>query len=548
MRIIFQIDGGIGKSVAATAVCKAIKRQYPNDQLFVITGYPEVFLCNPNVDRVFNFNNLTYFYQDYIEGAQVRTFLHNPYLESDFINRNGHLIQVWCEMFGIQYNGELPELYINATEQALYSSNFASQKPIMLIQTNGGGGNQGNKYSWARDLPIGVAQKVVNAMAPHYHVVHIRRNDQPALQNVSTVQAEFRAIAMLIGMSSKRLFIDSFCQHTAAALRMPSVVCWIANTPTQFGYDMHTNIIANAPTVKPDLRQSVFGKYNISGVATEFPYHNEEELFNADVLLEALMRDHSNGRMVQQQGVANPAVRQRIAHGLQQNSMVARRLQHLADLVDLENVRQIVDIGSWHLIQSIEFMQIFPNARIDAFEPVPVSFEICRNNWQLLSEEEKARISVHNIALNNEDGDIPFYEIDAETSSVPNIGASSKFKFMDGLNGTPFGQTLMQKEITVKGYTLDNWCRLQGVTAIDIMWMDVQGAELHVLQGATEILKNTRIIMTEVGLKPYYEGHTLKKDIDQLLFSLGFKELDSAFELNGFDYEANAIYIKVNNV
>jgi hypothetical protein len=54
--------------------------------------------------------------------------------------------------------------------------------------------------------------------------------------------------------------------------------------------------------------------------------------------------------------------------------------------------------------------------------------------------------------------------------------------------------------------------------------------------------------MTEVGLKPYYEGHTLKKDIDQLLFSLGFKELDSAFELNGFDYEANAIYIKVNNV
>jgi hypothetical protein len=26
---IFQIDGGIGKSVAATAVCKAIKKQYP---------------------------------------------------------------------------------------------------------------------------------------------------------------------------------------------------------------------------------------------------------------------------------------------------------------------------------------------------------------------------------------------------------------------------------------------------------------------------------------------------------------------------------------
>ncbi len=27
MKIIFQIDGGIGKSIAATAVCKAIKAQ-----------------------------------------------------------------------------------------------------------------------------------------------------------------------------------------------------------------------------------------------------------------------------------------------------------------------------------------------------------------------------------------------------------------------------------------------------------------------------------------------------------------------------------------
>jgi hypothetical protein len=47
MKIIFQIDGGIGKSIAGTAVCKAIKAQYPKDKLYVITGYPEVFLCNP---------------------------------------------------------------------------------------------------------------------------------------------------------------------------------------------------------------------------------------------------------------------------------------------------------------------------------------------------------------------------------------------------------------------------------------------------------------------------------------------------------------------
>src|SRR6266540_2833491 len=107
MKIIFQIDGGIGKSIAATAVCKAIKKQYPEDELVVITGYPEVFLCNPGM-KVFNFNDLRYFYEQYIDGQEIKIMSHNPYLETDFIKGGEHLIKVWCEMFDIKYNGELP--------------------------------------------------------------------------------------------------------------------------------------------------------------------------------------------------------------------------------------------------------------------------------------------------------------------------------------------------------------------------------------------------------------------------------------------------------
>lgn len=289
MKIIFQIDGGIGKSVAATAVCKAIKKQYPKDELIVITGYPEVFLCNPNVDKVLNFNNLNYFYQDNVEGQNIKACLHNPYLETDFITLNGHLIKVWCEMFGIKYNGELPELFINNREQTFFGNQFSSQKPIMVIQTNGGAPNQPNKYSWTRDIPINTAQQVVNYFARDYQVVHIRRDDQLQLQNVTPLQMDFRAIAVLISMSSKGLFMDSFAQHTAAALNKSSVVCWIGNVPSQFGYELHTNIVANPPTLKPELRHSVFSKYNISGQPTEFPYNSEAEIFNADRVIEALL-------------------------------------------------------------------------------------------------------------------------------------------------------------------------------------------------------------------------------------------------------------------
>jgi hypothetical protein len=102
----------------------------------------------------------------------------------------------------------------------------------------------------------------------------------------------------------------------------------------------------------------------------------------------------------------------------------------------------------------------------------------------------------------------------------------------------------VQKEITVQSDTLDNWCKRNKVNEVDILWMDAQGAELLVLQGAVKTLKNTRIIMTEVGLKPYYEGHTLKPDIDAFLAEQGFRELEASFELNGFDYEANTIYVR----
>lgn len=209
----------------------------------------------------------------------------------------------------------------------------------------------------------------------------------------------------------------------------------------------------------------------------------------------------------------------------------------------LDNVKNILDIGSWHLGQSIEFAELFPDARVDAFEPVPSSFELCKSRHDALVPQQKKRINIHNIAITDKAGEIPFYPVDPLQSSVPNVGASSMFKFMEGLNGTPFNQKLIQQEIKVQATTLDKWCKDNKKKQVDIMWVDVQGAELLVFKGAEKILKNTRIIMTEVGLKPYYEGQSLKPAIDSYLTSLGFRELHDSFELNGFDYEANTIYV-----
>lgn len=288
MNIIFSIQGGLGKSIFGTAVCKAIKKNYPSCKLIVITGYPDVFLNLDYVDMSFGHGQELYFYQKYIENQDVKIFANEPYLIADHVQQKEHIIETWCKMNGITYSGELPDVYLNEREVTFFANKFRSDKPIMILQSNGGGGQTDLKYSWARDMPSVVAKTIIEEFHRQYNIFHLRREDQIGYENTTPIQAGYKEIACLIAFSSKRLLIDSFGQHLAAAVKKSSTVLWIANSPVVFGYDLHDNILANPETKKPDLRHAVFGKYNIGGVLHEFPYEKESEIFNIDKILASL--------------------------------------------------------------------------------------------------------------------------------------------------------------------------------------------------------------------------------------------------------------------
>jgi hypothetical protein len=287
MNIIFQINGGIGKCVIATAVCEAIKKQYPESKLIVVSGYPDVFLNNPNVDRTYAFGNTSYFFEEHIEGKEVMLLAHDPYLTAEHIQYKEHLIETWCRIYNIDYNNEQPKIYLTDRERTFFGQKFNSDKPIFLIQTNGGGESE-LKYSWARDIPYNLMANIIAEFKDEYNIVHMKREDQLSYDNTIPVTDTFRALAVLIELSSKRLFMDSFAQHTAAALNQPSTVLWIANKPNVFGYDIHTNITSNPFTLKPELRNSYLSKFNISGDLLEFPYNNEKEIFNLNDIIKTL--------------------------------------------------------------------------------------------------------------------------------------------------------------------------------------------------------------------------------------------------------------------
>jgi hypothetical protein len=285
MNIIFQINGGIGKVVAATAVCKSIKVKYPDSKLIVVSGYPDVFLNNPNVNRAFAFGQQQYFYEEYVENQDFIVFAHDPYLDTTHLKFEEHLIETWCRIYDLPFIQKQGEIFLTQREVDFYSQKYISDKPIFLLQTNGGG-DSNVKYSWARDIPHNIVRDVVEQFRADYNIVHIRRDDQINYEHTIGVSDNFRSLVVLISLSSKRLLMDSFAQHVAAALNLSSVVLWVVNSPKVFGYDVHTNIIAEPETKKSDIRAAYLSKYNIGGELVEFPYNNEMEIFNIGKILE----------------------------------------------------------------------------------------------------------------------------------------------------------------------------------------------------------------------------------------------------------------------
>ena len=136
MNIIFQINGGIGKCILATSVCEAIHKQYPDSQLIVMSGYPEVFINNPFVYRSFSFGMTQYFYEDFIEGKEFKVFGHDPYIQTEHLMQNEHLTHTWTRMFGIDApESVIPKLYLTDRERKFFGQKFTSDKPILLLQT-----------------------------------------------------------------------------------------------------------------------------------------------------------------------------------------------------------------------------------------------------------------------------------------------------------------------------------------------------------------------------------------------------------------------------
>jgi len=291
---IFQIQGGLGKHVAATAVARAIKAAHPDRELIVVCAWPELWASLPFVYRVFPLGNTQYFYEEYIDGKDSLIFANEPYFTTTHVNKTHSLVESWCRMYGISYNGETPMLKINPEQKKairnFYEPKFEG-KPFLLMHTNGGLYTNERPYCWSRDMPFEIAEKVVKHFKKSHFIMQVTRPASPKLENVFVRQEQLSNTELmgLLELTDKRLLIDSSLQHGAAAFGLPSTVLWNATSSVIFGHSIHDNIQAKEKP-KKSLPGSYLFDYQFDANENEFPYEDDDlkDLYDIDRIIDSL--------------------------------------------------------------------------------------------------------------------------------------------------------------------------------------------------------------------------------------------------------------------
>jgi FkbM family methyltransferase len=172
----------------------------------------------------------------------------------------------------------------------------------------------------------------------------------------------------------------------------------------------------------------------------------------------------------------------------------------------------IIEIGAHNGSDTVQFASIFPQSTIYAFEPFPNN--ICRliKNCQNFNN-----IIPVCAALSNRNGVSEFYQ-----SSGGSDGSGSILTPTLHLEKHPTVFFKEEDRVTVVTITLDTFFNKDRNSSIDLIWMDVQGAEKIVLEGGTKVLKKTSYIYMEVSSEPLYEGALTYNDMKNFMSDLGF--------------------------
>ncbi len=173
----------------------------------------------------------------------------------------------------------------------------------------------------------------------------------------------------------------------------------------------------------------------------------------------------------------------------------------------------ILDVGAHEGRVSLEYLKTFPGASIYALEPAPEAFGLLQQNTAT-----QPQIKSFQLGLSDKSGSEKFYVNDFDmTSSL----------FLTSLTDDKVWEKQLyhtRQEIKADFLTLDDFLQQQKLESIDLMKLDVQGAEHLVLEGGRTAISQGKIkyLFMEVMTIESYQGQLPWYKLLEKCYDLGF--------------------------
>jgi FkbM family methyltransferase len=173
----------------------------------------------------------------------------------------------------------------------------------------------------------------------------------------------------------------------------------------------------------------------------------------------------------------------------------------------------IFDVGARSGSTAFGLHSLFPAARIECFEPARESFQLLEERFRSVPQ-----VHCHHSAVAESSGTRRL-QLSRTDSTNSLLDAGSEF----GLAVDPRHVEVVGEEV-VEVVTLDDFCKRESIEHIDLVKLDIQGAEMLALRGAERLLADGAIdaILAEVSFFQLYESQSLAWEIQAHLEARGY--------------------------
>ncbi len=175
----------------------------------------------------------------------------------------------------------------------------------------------------------------------------------------------------------------------------------------------------------------------------------------------------------------------------------------------------ILDVGANCGQTTGELLDVMPRAVIHAFEPEPRAIAEFRRNIAAPT------VHLYECAVGAINGSVTFHQSTGGEQEYPEYGVAGWDQ--SGSIRRPYRHlevwpwVRFEGKISVPIVTLDAWAEQHGVTRVDFIWADVQGAESDLILGAARLLRTARYLYTEYSDEEWYEGQVTLAVLQSML-------------------------------